>query len=242
MQRLCSLQALTALTVVLVATFTTSLTAGTAGFPDSFPSEYTPGSDGPLAFDVPGGLGEYDDVLALAWSDSENRMMRDFAHAITGEPWQISAERMQTLPAGRVQLQLMTRDNGGIVTVARQWIQVNGETRIAFAEDAPDERVQGSDAGIGVQIKGAMPDDADVLALAWSDARQRMVTAFAHVLGQDATELSPDRLNELPLGRVQLQLLYREGGAIASRTTSTASIRAPPFPLRSRACPPMVMS
>ncbi len=104
--------------------------APTVKFSSDTPDTYVKGSGEAIAFNVDGDL-PAGDVLVLAWSHDEQRMVDEFAYSMTEGPWQISAEQMDKLPDGRVQLQLLRRVPDAKRTIARQWINIRSGTVIA---------------------------------------------------------------------------------------------------------------
>ena len=187
-------------------------------FPDDAPETYVRGSGQDLAFDVDGQIPQDGDVLVLAWSDDEQRMVDEFAHTVQSTPHVIAADQMDLLPDGRVQLQLMRRFPDEARTIARRWVEVVQPTRVetlpavSFADDALTEYVRGSGATLPLAFDGPMPADADVLVIAWSDGERRMVSEFAHTLDAAPWEISAAKLDTLPTGRVNVQLQARYNG------------------------------
>ncbi|MGB0766128.1 MAG: right-handed parallel beta-helix repeat-containing protein [Phycisphaeraceae bacterium] len=76
------------------------------------PLYYLLGSGVDIRFEVdnfPAGA----DVLAIAWSDSAFDLISEFAHTQNEQPWAIASEKMNTLPVGVAELQLIVRTADG---------------------------------------------------------------------------------------------------------------------------------
>ena len=122
------------------------------------PRSFVLGSNEPIDLVVKGDFPKNGDVLVLAWSDSHKRMVDKFTHSLRAGPWQIDASKLELLPAGRVQLQLLRRRrvSGGIKNIGKEtrWIEVanpsapgggevkNNTTNLNF-------RLVGNDASVG---------------------------------------------------------------------------------------------
>jgi len=98
---------------------------------------------------------------------------------------------------------------------------------IAFAADAHDTHERHSGGSIGVEVNGQMPGDADILAIAWDDDRRQIVGAFAHQLDKNHPVITPDKLDLLPDGRMQLQLLYRERSVVKYKKMHWVNVVTP---------------
>ena len=88
---------------------------------------------------------------------------------------------------------------------------------ISFASSAPDTFEHGSDEDVDINVNGDMPADADILAIAWDHERKQLIPAFAHTLNNANPLVSSDKLETLPDGRMQIQLLYRENSVVQYR-------------------------
>ena len=73
------------------------------------------GSTAGVSFELEGELPESGDVLAIAWSVDEGRLVPGFAQVYTDGPWTISADLLNRLPRGQIELQLRPRYNGQIL-------------------------------------------------------------------------------------------------------------------------------
>ncbi|GAB4194396.1 MAG: hypothetical protein Kow00105_08630 [Phycisphaeraceae bacterium] len=90
----------------------------------------------------------------------------------------------------------------------------SSQIQIGFNPDAIDIYERGSGDNIPVTVSGQLPSNADILAIAWDHDRQQIVNSFAHVLDRNAPIITSDKLELLPDGRMQIQLLYREDNAV----------------------------
>lgn len=88
---------------------------------------------------------------------------------------------------------------------------------IGFASDTIDTFEHGSDEDIQVSVSGTMPNNADILAIAWDHDRRQVVSAFAHGLNRNNPRINSDKLELLPDGRIQIQLLYREDSVVLDK-------------------------
>ncbi|MEM8737012.1 MAG: right-handed parallel beta-helix repeat-containing protein [Planctomycetota bacterium] len=80
-------------------------------FPANTPARRVQGSGVGLPFDVDGDLPAGGDILVIAWSITESRIVPGFAQVFTQAPFQISASKLDLLPPGRVEIQLRPRLN-----------------------------------------------------------------------------------------------------------------------------------
>jgi len=83
-------------------------------------ASYEVGSGQAIPLVVMGELAANEDLLVLAWSGAESRMVDEFAFRMTQGPWEIPADRLALLPAGRINLQLMVRQDGQIQSGVRR--------------------------------------------------------------------------------------------------------------------------
>src|SRR5690606_31473554 len=104
------------------------------------------------SYTVTGTLPTRGDVLVLAWSDSERRLVSAFAHTMTDSPWQISAAKMDLLPEGRTNLQLIVRENGRELARSTHWLEVTRPVEVApevsFSANTPGTYMEGSGQAI----------------------------------------------------------------------------------------------
>lgn len=79
---------------------------------DGLPNEYTIGSDTILPIEVVSFDPQNHDLLLICWHHDQNLMVQDFAHVMNSGPWQIDSAKMDTIPAGRANIQAIIRDKG----------------------------------------------------------------------------------------------------------------------------------
>ncbi len=96
--------------------------------------------------------------------------------------------------------------NGGPVRSAQPVVD--------FAADADDTFERGSGESLSIVVNGIMPGNADILAIAWDHDRRQIVSAFAHSIDKNNPRIASEKLELLPDGRMQIQLLYREKSVI----------------------------
>ncbi len=121
-------------------------------------------------------------------------------------------QRARTVNSGQTGTDTTTGDtgSGGTSNNANQ----SSQPVVTFAADTPDTYERGSGETVAVKISGTMTDQSDVLVLAWDDTRKQMVDRFAHVLNSGNPMITADKLELLPDGHIQLQLLYRERSVV----------------------------
>lgn len=196
---------------------------------DGVPSTYQQGSGQQIDLRVSGELPADGDVLLLAWSEAQGEMVDAFAHTLEGEPWRIAPERLDVLPSGDVMLEVHRRVPNADRTAEQQWLEIHpadtddpgdeegdddaetepGAPTVSFGTGTPSTYQQGSGQAISFHVDGELPEDADILALAWSDAEGRVVDEFAHSFTQEPWRISAERMDMLPTGGTSLQLLVR---------------------------------
>lgn len=98
-------------------------------------------------------LGPADDVLVLAWSDSQMRMVEGFAHALTDGPFVIPAAKLDLLPAGRCQVQVLLRRDLAVIARADRWIDVALPT-----PPPPPAATVGADSGPKTVVTNFRPE------------------------------------------------------------------------------------
>src|SRR5690606_38527316 len=127
------------------------------------PSSYQQGSGQPIGISVDGAMPEGGNRVARGWRDSEKRMVNEFAHELKSSPWQVSAAKLDTLPAGRTVLQLLVRVPGhdhvkishNLDVLPKPEPQPN-LPQVSFG-DVPNTYQQGSGQPIAFNVDGAMP-------------------------------------------------------------------------------------
>lgn len=113
----------------------------TVRFSANLPTTRTVGSTQSLSFEVDGDLPESGDVLAIAWSIDEGRLVPGFAQVFSEGPWTISADLLNLLPKGMVEVQLRPRYNGQILGKVVHALTVSP----AAVVDLPDQNVDPAD-------------------------------------------------------------------------------------------------
>src|SRR5690606_5320721 len=149
---------------------------------------YRQGSGKPVDLVVKGTMSSRNDILVLAWSDSQKRMVDEFAHQLTAAPWQIGRAQWRERPPRRVNVESLSREGGRRLSMKYQWVEVlppqppaqQQAITIAFNDNVPSSYQQGSGQAIEFSVSSTLPKSADVLAIAWSDGQKRMVDEFAH--------------------------------------------------------------
>lgn len=97
----------------------------TVAWASGSPSVYNVGSGTPIDFTVAGQLSPGQDVLVIAWSDAQRKLVDGFAPRFTAPPYRLTTNQLDRLPAGTVELQLLLRTNNRIESkVARDIIVV----------------------------------------------------------------------------------------------------------------------
>lgn len=191
-------------------------------FAANFPALYQQGSGGIISFKVDGTLPSNSDVLVLAWSDREQRMVNQFAHSVRSAPWSIQPAQLKKLPPGRTELQLLLRVDQKLEGRATHWIELQPapapKPTVRFASNAPAQYAVGSGESIGFTVDN-LPAGWDVLVLAWSNGQNRMVDEFAHSLTSGPWQITPAWLDKLPAGDLNIQLLARINDQPHARVT-----------------------
>jgi hypothetical protein len=85
---------------------------------------------------------------------------------------------------------------------------------VDFAADTEDTFERGSGEDLFIEVNGNMPGNADILAIAWDHDRRQIVSQFAHNVDKNNPHIASEKLELLPDGRMQIQLLYREKSVI----------------------------
>ncbi len=98
---------------------------------------------------------------------------------------------------------------------------------IGFAGDAPDTFERGSAETVGINVSGKINGNADILAIAWDHDRSQIVPAFAHNVDMTDPRITADKLDLLPDGRIQIQLLYRENSVIQYKKLHDIAVVTP---------------
>ena len=82
-----------------------------------------------LPFTLSGDLPASGDVLVLAWSPSRQELVPDFAHTVDAEPFVVTAEKLNSLPADDIELQLRVRVDGRIVGKTTKQLRISPRTK-----------------------------------------------------------------------------------------------------------------
>ncbi len=104
-------------------------------FSDSTPTQYALGSNQDLALEVVGDLPDGADILVLMWHNDEREMVSGFAHAITQAPFEIRGDKLDAVPAGRVELQTLLRVPGEPMRVEKRQIELVAATATSTTPD-----------------------------------------------------------------------------------------------------------
>jgi hypothetical protein len=210
-------------------------------FDDQAANAITKGEEQTIGFDVTGDVPAKADVLTLAWSQAQQRIVDDYAHTLDTSANALNSTKFDALPTGRVQLQLLLRVDDRTLDIAKRWFEVKAapepepQVAVEFADDAPTRVQLGSEPSIPFSVTGTLPESGDVLVLAWSQSQSRMVQAFVHGQRAKPWAVQPAKLETLPEGRTQLQLLVREDrqaaqSAVLDRDTLWVDVIGKPDP------------
>jgi hypothetical protein len=102
-----------------------------------------------------------------------------------------------------------------------------GPVDVAFAADTPTQRIIGGEEPMAIELEQAQPD-SDVLIIAWNDDEREVVSGFSMVLGADGL-VPASKLDELPVGNLELQALYREDDRVV-RSAKHKFVQQAPAP------------
>jgi hypothetical protein len=205
------------------------MTGATLAFAADAPAQYAQGTGQAIGFVVNGTLAAGSEVVASAWSEAQGAEVAEFTHAVAASPWVIDPAKLDGLPEGRVKLQLALKQAGAATAgavEAEHWVDVMPARAVRFPSDAPTIYVQGTNSHISFLVSGAMATDDDVMVLAWSDGEMRMVDAFAHRVTGQPWQIDAAKLDDLPAGRVNLQLMLRINKQIISQDDHWLDVRA----------------
>lgn len=101
-----------------------------------------------------------------------------------------------------------------------------GNLSIAFASDAPNQRIIGDSATVSVELENAA-DNADVLVLVWNLDRRELVDGVSMVMNAGSVVIPSSLLDSLPAGNMELQAHYRVDGKI-QQTVKHVLVNAEP--------------
>jgi len=175
------------------------------------PQTFTIGSTQSLSFDVDGDMPSNGDLLVIAWSLDESRLVPGFAQVFTEAPWTISAQTLNLLPPGQVELQLRPRYNGQIsgkvahtMTVAPQ---VVAELPQPVAPADPVDPADPADDG-DTQAGGDASSNDDAVADADTDTNDGASAAPDDTADQTAGESADADNNNAP---VDINVAFADG-------------------------------
>jgi hypothetical protein len=199
------------------------------GFAASTPSQRNIGDTQPFRVTLRNTAAD-SDVLVIAWNHDEREVVRDWA-VLLDRKNRVTGDDLDRLPQGNLELQALYRVNGRVVEIAKHSFVQSAEPgalpAITFADNAARSVQLGAAQAMSVEIDGPLPDNADVLVLAWSLDRSELVSGFAHTLGEAPHAISAAKLETLPEGRVELQLRPRIDGQIVGKVVNTVDVRGP---------------
>ncbi|MEM6750080.1 MAG: hypothetical protein AAF612_06380 [Planctomycetota bacterium] len=188
------------------------------------PQRYVIGSGQDLALE--GQVERGQDVVVQAWRLDDNRMAPSFSHVIgAGDDVVVSADRLDRLAPGRVQVQLLLRDRYRV----RQTVWVNLDVvkpsaalapTFAFADNRMELAVgdRGVSQPVRLNVSGPLPADCDYMIQAWHEDQDRLVPGFTHVLTGDQVTIDAAKLRALDPGEVTLIAVLRRNARELSRT------------------------
>jgi len=188
---------------------------------------------------VTGDMPNGGDFLVIAWDHDRKRVVDGFVHVMTQSPWRIAAAQLDELPVGSVELQVHHRVDSKIKSTIKHTLlnqakpaaTVDQLPYVAFSSGAASSYTRGSGKSMALSLDGPMPDGGDVLMIAWSIEGSALVGAFAHELTGEPWSIDASRLDTLPLGLNEIQLLTRLNGAVQTKLVKTVTVLAAPAPL-----------
>lgn len=177
------------------------------------------------------------DVLILVWDLERRELVPGVSAVLSPSSLVIPSSLLDQLPLGNMELQAHYRVNGRIQQTIKRPIINAGPTTVveatgagdlptvSFPANTPDTFTSGSTQGLSFDVDGALPSNGDVLAIAWSLDESKLVPGFAQVFNQQPWTISPQMLNLLPQGRVEVQLRPRYNGQIAGKVVHVLNVR-----------------
>ena len=66
---------------------------------------------------------------------------------------------------------------------------------------------------VKLDVEGELPDEADILIIAWSHTDKQLIPGVVHKVLKQPFRLDQSKLDALPSGRIELQALYRNGSS-----------------------------
>lgn len=197
---------------------------------------YQQGSGDSIKLDVTGTPTENTDVLVIAWSNAERRLVGDFAFALTGEPWQIPASRLDLLPAGGTSLQLLIREDGQTQEKVKQQIEVLAplpEPVILIPEIfvvSSTVFVAGDASTVDISLSIPLADGLTLTAQAFSVTENKLVAGFEHELDPSAPAIKADKLNALAPGDYKVSVKISDGEKEKNTASFDVKVEAPVVP------------
>ena len=203
------------------------------------PAMFRRGTNTALALNASGPMPAQADVVVVAWSITEQRMVDTFAHTLEEDAWLISAEKLAMLPDGEAEVQLLIRQDNQVKAIVSHRLRIERapvidppttpepdtvERPAVQFGDTPANYTLGSGQAISLSATGAFPEDGDLLVIAWSSVQSRLVDAFAFTMTEGPLVIPASQMDLLPEGEVVLQLLPREDGEVYSQVTHTLRI------------------
>ncbi len=204
-----------------------------AHYPVSFgkvPGQHTIGEGQPVSFTLPRGLPPQGDVLVQAWHLDQNRLVPGFAHTLARAPFQVTAARLDTLPPGRVELQVMVRSANKVLRGDKVTLTIAKPIELPGLDfvDAPASYTVGSGKPVALGVDGELPNGAQLVVQAWDDKGATLVNAFTHVLNHEPFAIDGKRLDMLPTGTIRLQAVLRYKGEVRQTAAQTIQVVRPP--------------
>ncbi len=201
------------------------------------PTTFSAGRGPAMPFTLTGPLPEDGDVLVLAWDHTRRQMVDPFPQKITRPPFLLNANHLARLVPGRYELQLHVRADGAFVQTDTRDITV---TRATAAPQAGREALpevsfplqsrtftRGDGRSLQLDVEGTVPQDGDLLVIAWSLGRGELVERFAHKLDAAPWQVPARRLAQLPAGENEVQVLVRRNGTVERKVAMTIQINEP---------------
>ncbi len=98
---------------------------------------------------------------------------------------------------------------------------------VDFAADAADTYERGSGETLSIDVSGKMTGNQDILAIAWDHDRRQIVPGFAHNVDKNDPRITADKLDLLPDGRMQIQLLFRDKSVVQYKKLHDITVVTP---------------
>lgn len=204
------------------------------------PASFAEPAGGRVRFELTGPLPEGGDVLALAWDRDRGQIVDRFAHVLTKPPYVLDVNRIARLPLGNIELQLHVRDEGRFVqTDTHDYLMTAppadrggpGATlpQVSFPSQSRNF-TRGDGRPLRLNVEGDLPQDADLLVIAWSLGRAELVERFAYQLTAAPWQVPAEHLDRLPAGQNEVQVLVRRNGQVQRKVALTVRVSEPAAP------------